>query len=173
MHEMRSCYDNLLFAAASTANSAYVVPKEYYCHLYRQSLVRSQSLGLRMRLTLFHTTSPPPSVFGCVIGVQRGRTVGIFNNFELLFDESTQSLDRALLLKKQELYKKVFPNFYILRWYSTGSDAQESDMIIHKSPSDCSNVPIIKALRGVLELLNWIYGLIQPAMMLMFFMEGS
>ncbi|KAL6560059.1 hypothetical protein OROHE_006297 [Orobanche hederae] len=32
---MRSCYDNLLFAAAATANSAYVVPKEYYCHLYR------------------------------------------------------------------------------------------------------------------------------------------
>lgn len=31
--------------------------------------------------------------------------------------------------------KKVFPNFYILGWYSTGSDAQESDMIIHKSVS--------------------------------------
>ncbi|KAL6577552.1 hypothetical protein OROMI_009880 [Orobanche minor] len=104
MEEMRSCYDNLLFAAAATANSAYVVPKEYYCHLYRQSLVRPQSLRLRMLLTLFHTTSPPPRVFGCVIGVQRGRTVGIFNSFELLFDESTQSLDRALLLKKQELY---------------------------------------------------------------------
>ncbi|KAL6536040.1 hypothetical protein OROHE_012884 [Orobanche hederae] len=42
MQEMRSCYDNLLFAAAATANSAYVVPNEYYCHLYRQSLVRLQ-----------------------------------------------------------------------------------------------------------------------------------
>lgn len=31
--------------------------------------------------------------------------------------------------------KKVFPNFYILGWYSTGSDAQESDMLIHKAVS--------------------------------------
>lgn len=29
--------------------------------------------------------------------------------------------------------KKVFPNFYILGWYSTGSDAEESDMHIHKA----------------------------------------
>ncbi|KAK4386849.1 COP9 signalosome complex subunita [Sesamum angolense] len=72
---------------------------------------------------------PPPRVFGCVIGVQRGRTVEIFNSFELLYDPTTHSLDRAFLEKKQELYKKVFPHFYILGWYSTGSDAQESDMI--------------------------------------------
>lgn len=31
--------------------------------------------------------------------------------------------------------KKVFPNFYILGWYSTGSDAQESDMQIHRAVS--------------------------------------
>lgn len=31
--------------------------------------------------------------------------------------------------------KKVFPQFYILGWYSTGSDAQESDMHIHKAVS--------------------------------------
>lgn len=29
--------------------------------------------------------------------------------------------------------KKVFPHFYILGWYSTGTDAQESDMNIHKA----------------------------------------
>lgn len=46
---------------------------------------------------------PPPRVFGCVIGVQRGRTVEIFNSFELLYDPSTHSLDRAFLEKKQEL----------------------------------------------------------------------
>lgn len=46
---------------------------------------------------------PPPRVFGCVIGVQRGRTVEIFNSFELLYDPSTHSLDRSFLEKKQEL----------------------------------------------------------------------
>ncbi|RVW21041.1 COP9 signalosome complex subunit 6a [Vitis vinifera] len=75
---------------------------------------------------------PPPRVFGCVIGVQRGRTVEIFNSFELLYDPSTHSLDRSFLEKKQELYKKVFPNFYILGWYSTGSDAQDQICIFIK-----------------------------------------
>ncbi|KAL8160168.1 hypothetical protein V2J09_001705 [Rumex salicifolius] len=84
---------------------------------------------------------PPPRVFGCVIGVQRGRTVEIFNSFELLYDP-TMALDRPFLEKKQELYKKVFPNFYILGWYSTGSDAHESDMHIHKSLMDINESPI-------------------------------
>ncbi|XP_073029624.1 COP9 signalosome complex subunit 6a-like [Primulina eburnea] len=86
--------------------------------------------------------NPPPRVFGCVIGVQRGRTVEIFNSFELLYDDSTYSLDRAFLEKKQELYKKVFPHFYVLGWYSTGSDAQESDMIIHKALMDINESPV-------------------------------
>ncbi|KAF2537783.1 hypothetical protein F2Q68_00021846 [Brassica cretica] len=46
---------------------------------------------------------PNPRVYGCVIGVQRGRTVEIFNSFELLFDPSTETLDRSFLEKKQEL----------------------------------------------------------------------
>ncbi|XP_020266655.1 COP9 signalosome complex subunit 6a, partial [Asparagus officinalis] len=83
-----------------------------------------------------------PRVFGCVIGVQRGRTVEIFNSFELLFDPVTQTLDRPFIEKKQELYKKVFPDFYILGWYSTGSDAQESDMQIHKALMDINESPV-------------------------------
>ncbi|KAI4307520.1 hypothetical protein L6164_030697 [Bauhinia variegata] len=84
----------------------------------------------------------PPRVYGCVIGVQRGRTVEIFNSFELLYDPSTHSLDRSFLEKKQELYKKVFPHFYVLGWYSTGSDAQESDMHIHKALMDINESPV-------------------------------
>ncbi|KAJ1702448.1 hypothetical protein LUZ63_002227 [Rhynchospora breviuscula] len=84
----------------------------------------------------------PPRVFGCVIGVQRGRTVEIFNSFELLFDSNTHTLDRAFLEKKQELYKKVFPTFYILGWYSTGSDVEETDMLIHRSLMDINENPI-------------------------------
>ncbi|XP_028807934.1 COP9 signalosome complex subunit 6a [Neltuma alba] len=86
--------------------------------------------------------SLPPRVYGCVIGVQRGRTVEIFNSFELLYDPITHSLDRSFLEKKLELYKKVFPHFYILGWYSTGSDAQESDMHIHKALMDINESPV-------------------------------
>ncbi|KAL7237936.1 hypothetical protein ACSBR2_004104 [Camellia fascicularis] len=89
------------------------------------------------------TTSPsPPRVFGCVIGVQRECTIKIFNNFELLFDTSTHSPDRPFLKKEQELYKKAFPNFYILGWYSTGSKAQEVDMQIHKALMDINENPV-------------------------------
>lgn len=88
------------------------------------------------------SASPPPRVYGCVIGVQRGRTVEIFNSFELLYDPVTHSLDRAFIEKKQELYKKVFPHFYILGWYSTGSDAEESDMHIHKALMDINESPV-------------------------------
>jgi hypothetical protein len=31
--------------------------------------------------------------------------------------------------------KKVFPDFFVLGWYSTGSDVQETDMLIHKAVS--------------------------------------
>ncbi|KAF5728510.1 COP9 signalosome subunit 6A [Tripterygium wilfordii] len=87
-------------------------------------------------------TQPAPRVYGCVIGVQKGRTVEIFNSFELLYDPSTHSLDRSFLEKKQELYKKVFPHFYILGWYSTGSYAQEADMHIHKALMDINESPV-------------------------------
>ncbi|PKA51233.1 COP9 signalosome complex subunit 6a [Apostasia shenzhenica] len=88
------------------------------------------------------TAAAVPRVFGGVIGVQRGRTVEIFNSFELILDPISHTLDRAFLEKKQELYKKVFPNFYILGWYSTGNDAQESDMLIHKALMDINESPV-------------------------------
>ncbi|PRQ34907.1 putative JAB1/MPN/MOV34 metalloenzyme domain, COP9 signalosome subunit 6 protein [Rosa chinensis] len=49
------------------------------------------------------SSASSPRVFGCVIGVQRGRTVEIFNSFELLYDPETHSLERGFLEKKQEL----------------------------------------------------------------------
>ncbi|XP_078443835.1 COP9 signalosome subunit 6A [Wolffia australiana] len=97
------------------------------------------------------TPAPPLRVVGCVIGVQRGRTVEIFNSFELVFDPVSQSIDRAYLEKKQELYKKVFPNFYVLGWYSTGTDAQESDMQIHKALMDINESPVYLLLNPTIN----------------------
>ncbi|CAN0857962.1 COP9 signalosome complex subunit 6a [Linum grandiflorum] len=85
---------------------------------------------------------PPPRVYGCVIGIQRERTVEIFHSFEVLYDPVTHSLDRAFLKKKQELYKKVFPDFYVVGWYSTGSDAEESDMHIYRTLMDIYESPV-------------------------------
>ncbi|CAN8326002.1 unnamed protein product [Cochlearia groenlandica] len=92
-----------------------------------------------------------PRVYGCVIGVQKGRTVEIFNSFELLLDPTTDTLDKSFLEKKQELYKKVFPEFYILGWYSTGSDANESDMLIHKALMDINESPVYVLLNPAIN----------------------
>ncbi|CAN0922986.1 COP9 signalosome complex subunit 6a [Linum grandiflorum] len=93
----------------------------------------------------------PPRVYGCVVGVQTGRTVEIFTSFELKYDPVTQSLDRAFLLKKQELYKKVFPEFYVLGWYSVGSEADESDMILHKALMDINENPVYVLLNPTIK----------------------
>lgn len=53
-------------------------------------------------------SSPPPRVCVCVIGIQQGRTVEIFDSFELLYDSLTNSLDRGFLEKKQELCECIF-----------------------------------------------------------------
>jgi len=92
-----------------------------------------------------------PRVFGCVIGVQRGRVVEIFNSFELMYDASTQILDRAFLDKKHEQYKKVFPKYDILGWYSTGSDVKETDMQIHKSLMDINESPVYVLLNPAIN----------------------
>ncbi|KAJ8620308.1 hypothetical protein MRB53_028837 [Persea americana] len=114
--------------------------------------VKSQSNASPAPLTTNNSGGPPPPrVFGCVIGIQRGRTVEIFNSFELLFDPTTDSLDRAFLLTKLELYKKVFPEFYILGWYSTGSDAQESDMQIHRALMDINESPVYVLLNPAIN----------------------
>jgi len=48
---------------------------------------------------------PAPRVYGCVLGVQTGRTVEIFNSFELHYDATQNVLDRAFLESKQEQCK--------------------------------------------------------------------
>lgn len=45
---------------------------------------------------------PTPRVFGCVLGVQTGRTVEVFNSFELTYDPALEALDRSFLETKQE-----------------------------------------------------------------------
>ncbi|KAL1202957.1 COP9 signalosome complex subunit 6b [Cardamine amara subsp. amara] len=92
-----------------------------------------------------------PRVYGCVIGLQKGRTVEIFNSFELIFDPIADNLDRSFVEKKQELYKKVFPDFYILGWYSTGCDATKSDMHIHKALMDINESPIYVLLNPAIN----------------------
>ncbi|KAH9556656.1 hypothetical protein CY35_07G041300 [Sphagnum magellanicum] len=97
------------------------------------------------------SASPLPRVYGCVLGVQTGRTVEIFNSFELHYDATQNVLDRAFLESKQEQYKKVFPKYDVLGWYSTGSDIQDSDMLIHKALTDINESPVYLLLNPAIN----------------------
>ena len=60
------------------------------------------------------SVSVPPRVFGCLIGVQTGRTVEIFTSFELKYDDSAECLDRAFLETKQEQCTQPIFSFFSL-----------------------------------------------------------
>lgn len=90
-------------------------------------------------------------VYGCVLGVQTGRTVEIYNSFELKYDAERGGYDRQFLEKKQEQYKKVFPQYDVLGWYSTGADVQDSDMQIHKALMEINESPIYVMLNPTIN----------------------
>jgi len=79
-----------------------------------------------------------PRVIGALLGIQSGRNVEIFNSFELVTEMSPDrglSIDSKYLQKKQEQFRKVFPTYDFLGWYSTAENVVPADMDIHRSPS--------------------------------------
>jgi len=77
-----------------------------------------------------------PRVIGALLGIQTGRNVEIFNSFELVFDivDKQVVIDPKYLTKKQEQFKKVFPTYDFLGWYSTAESVIPADMEVHRSP---------------------------------------
>lgn len=73
-------------------------------------------------------------VIGALLGNQTGRDVEIFNSFELIYEyvDNKVTIDLTYLAAKQEQFKKVFPLYDFLGWYSTGSDVTASDIEVHK-----------------------------------------
>jgi len=76
-----------------------------------------------------------PRVVGALLGMQTGRNVEVMNSFELVYSfvEKQLIIDPVYLAKKQEQFKKVFPTYDFLGWYSTGDSVQTSDMDVHRS----------------------------------------
>jgi len=89
-----------------------------------------------------------PRVVGAIVGIQNGRTVEIFNSYELKYDEvdGLVVFDLEFLANKSEQFKKVFPNYDVLGWYSTGSTITESDVQTHKQLSEINEAPLYLSL---------------------------
>lgn len=90
-----------------------------------------------------------PRVLGALLGTQRGREVEICNCFEMLLSTTAEeggggeadegeeeplkgSVDVAFLRMKAEQFKKVFPDYDVLGWYTDGREPRASDIALHR-----------------------------------------
>jgi len=89
-----------------------------------------------------------PRVIGALLGAQTGRNVEIFTSFELVYNiiENLVVLDLAYFKQKQEQFRKVFPTYDFLGWYSSGSEAQLSDIDIQKQVLEYNESPLYLVL---------------------------
>jgi COP9 signalosome complex subunit 6 len=92
-----------------------------------------------------------PRVIGALLGIQTGRQIEIFNSFELVFSvvDGAIVIDQTYLHKKQEQFKKVFPTYDFLGWYSTGSLVQASDIDVHKQIMEVNESPLYLLMDAV------------------------
>jgi len=73
-------------------------------------------------------------VFGALIGSQNGRKVEIFNSFAFLLTSSNGSfvIDNEYFVTKIDQFKKVFEDYELLGWYSTGGRIESYDMEVQQ-----------------------------------------
>ena len=79
-------------------------------------------------------------VAGCIVGVTESRRIEIANSFEVPFvagEDGGQLMDIGFLRTKIEQFKKVFPHYEVLGWYSTGTgQPSASDVAVQRSLID-------------------------------------
>jgi len=79
-----------------------------------------------------------PRMYGVLIGAQTGRHIEIANSFEVKVIDGgcgmpagSMGPDLAYLKTRLEQYKKTFPKYEMLGWYSTCEGTQPDDLTIH------------------------------------------
>lgn len=93
---------------------------------------------------------PPQSdqVYGALIGKQSGREVEIMNSFELQYEVvgGLVILSKEYYRLKEEQYKQVFSDMDLLGWYTTGGEATEKDLDLHKQVCELVEGPLLLKL---------------------------
>ncbi|KAG8461678.1 hypothetical protein KFE25_001296 [Diacronema lutheri] len=112
-------------------------------------------MNVSEHFTRHRAQSPPGApvrVFGVLLGTLSGRNVDIANSFELKVastDEGrTHVIDIEFLKVRLDEYKKVFPAFDALGWYSTaaGQQAQDGDSHLHRQMCEITESPMYLVL---------------------------
>ena len=88
------------------------------------------------------------TVYGALIGKQKGRNIEIMNSFELRFTCSGDRvfIDRDYYNAKEEQFKQVFSEMDFLGWYTTGETPNESDIRVHKQLCEINECPVLLKL---------------------------
>jgi len=97
-----------------------------------------------------------PRVLGALYGVQSGRSVEIFNSFEIVYTEVDGSvvIDPEYVKAKLEQYGQVFKNYDMLGWYSTGSECKPKDLEIHNQFIPFNESPLYLLLDPIASKVN-------------------
>ncbi|XP_015114321.1 COP9 signalosome complex subunit 6 [Diachasma alloeum] len=87
-------------------------------------------------------------VYGALIGKQKGRNIEIMNSFELLFSVigGDVIIDKDYYNTKEEQFKQVFSEMDFLGWYTTGDQANERDISVHKQLCVINESPVLLKL---------------------------
>lgn len=90
------------------------------------------------------TKDPKARVVGVLLGTLQGRVAQLHTSFELTLTTVNNEpiIDTQYLATKKDQYSKVFPDYEVLGWYSTGSEVQIIDELIHKQIAVFSENPL-------------------------------
>jgi len=84
-------------------------------------------------------------VIGCMMGVQDGRVVNVFDAFEMAFKttkEGNISFEQKAFETDLKLFKEAYPSYECLGWYSTGSKISQTDSSFHKIMTQYNERPL-------------------------------
>ncbi|KAL7752291.1 hypothetical protein RI367_002337 [Sorochytrium milnesiophthora] len=132
-------------SSSSSGASGVVVPhkSESGLNYFLHPLV---IMNMSDHYTRFRTQKQDPmvSVYGALLGTQSGRSIEIFNSFEInVSGERELTVNKELFITRQEQYKQVFPTYHFLGWYRSSFEAPaESDMALHKQLLEFNESPI-------------------------------
>jgi len=84
-------------------------------------------------------------IFGILIGAQQGRVIEIGNSFEAKVADrnGTPLPDHDNVRIRLEQYKKTFPKYDMIGWYSTGDGVQPGDMEIHQALCEIADTQLL------------------------------
>jgi len=76
----------------------------------------------------------PHTVYGALLGMQKGRSVDVCNSFELVVNtvEGRTVLDKEYFTAKEAQFKQVFMNMELLGWYTIGDIPTVDDTKFHE-----------------------------------------